>query len=207
MPPENPSRLALLTEYDADHLARIALPLGGIGTGAVSLGGARDLRDWEIMNRPAKGFTPRDCFFALRAQARRRRGGHSARWRAPCPPMRMKARSAPPRQPRAAAIPPRPIRRRLPAGPIMLSYPDAPLDVRIEAFNPNGPAGRRRQRHPPRAVLRFVLTNRTAKTVTASVCGSVRNFIGHDGAEGQVSPQRQSVPQQRAAVRPRVAGC
>ena len=29
----------VLTEYDQDHLARIALPLGGIGTGTVSLGG------------------------------------------------------------------------------------------------------------------------------------------------------------------------
>ena len=47
-----------LRAYDRDHLARIALPLGGIGTGTVSLGGRGDLRDWEIMNRPAKGFVP-----------------------------------------------------------------------------------------------------------------------------------------------------
>ena len=31
----------VLKTYDQDHLARIALPLGGIGTGTVSLGGAR----------------------------------------------------------------------------------------------------------------------------------------------------------------------
>jgi hypothetical protein len=61
----------VLTEYDQDHLARIALPLGGIGTGTVSLGGRGDLRDWEVMNRPAKGFTPAGSwrasapFFAL----------------------------------------------------------------------------------------------------------------------------------------------
>jgi hypothetical protein len=45
-----------LRVYDRDHLARIALPLGGIGTGNVSLGGRGDLRDWEVMNRPGKGF-------------------------------------------------------------------------------------------------------------------------------------------------------
>lgn len=38
----------ILTEYDQEHLTRIALPLGGIGTGTVSLGGRGDLRDWEI---------------------------------------------------------------------------------------------------------------------------------------------------------------
>ncbi|SVD42236.1 uncharacterized protein METZ01_LOCUS395090, partial [marine metagenome] len=43
----------VLKTYDRDHLARIALPLGGIGTGTVSLGGRGDLRDWEIVNRPA----------------------------------------------------------------------------------------------------------------------------------------------------------
>jgi len=48
----------VLRTYDQNHLARIALPLGGIGTGSVSLGGRGDLRDWEIMNRPAKGFLP-----------------------------------------------------------------------------------------------------------------------------------------------------
>ena len=47
-----------LKSYDSNHLRKIALPLGGIGTGTVSLGGRGNLRDWEIMNRPAKGFTP-----------------------------------------------------------------------------------------------------------------------------------------------------
>jgi len=59
----------VLKRYDQDHLGRIALPLGGIGTGTVSLGGRGDLRDWEIMNRPAKGFVPlrgrSGPFFAL----------------------------------------------------------------------------------------------------------------------------------------------
>lgn len=48
----------VLKTYDRDHLSKIAMPLGGIGTGALSLTGRGGLRDWEIMNRPAKGFAP-----------------------------------------------------------------------------------------------------------------------------------------------------
>src|SRR5207244_4046506 len=37
----------VLTRYDEAHLARIAMPIGGIGTGTISLGGRGNLRDWE----------------------------------------------------------------------------------------------------------------------------------------------------------------
>ena len=49
-------RIPILKVYDQDHLLNIALPLGGIGTGTVSLGGRGELRDWEIMNVPGKGY-------------------------------------------------------------------------------------------------------------------------------------------------------
>ncbi len=50
-------RISILKSYDQEHLQRIALPLGGIGTGMVSLGGSGELRDWEVMNVPAKGYS------------------------------------------------------------------------------------------------------------------------------------------------------
>lgn len=52
--------------YSGEHLARIAFPLGGIGTGTISLGGRGELRDWEIGHRPAKGTSPDCTFVALR---------------------------------------------------------------------------------------------------------------------------------------------
>jgi hypothetical protein len=36
----------VLTSYEGRRLDRVALPLGGIGTGTVALGGRGDLRDW-----------------------------------------------------------------------------------------------------------------------------------------------------------------
>ncbi len=62
-----PQAWPVLKTYDADHLYRIALPVGGIGTGTVSLGGRGELRDWEIMNVPAKNYsTVLTCIAAIR---------------------------------------------------------------------------------------------------------------------------------------------
>jgi non-lysosomal glucosylceramidase len=48
----------VVRRFDADHLHRVCLPVGGIGTGTIGFGGRGDLRDVEIANRPAKGFVP-----------------------------------------------------------------------------------------------------------------------------------------------------
>jgi len=170
----------VVKSYDPDHLARIALPIGGIGTGTVSLGGRGDLRDWEVVNRPAKGFTPENCFFALWA----RPVGGPAAARAiegPISPGEYEgshgaeaANHGLPRfrQCRFAAA--------YPLGQVMLADRDVPLAVRIEAFNPLIPADAEASGIPV-AVLRFVLINRTRRRVAASVCGSLLNFIGADG--------------------------
>jgi uncharacterized protein (DUF608 family) len=52
--------------YTGESLREIAFPLGGIGTGTVSLGGYGNLRDWEIFNRPNKGGVLPFTFAALR---------------------------------------------------------------------------------------------------------------------------------------------
>ncbi len=51
--------------FEEPFLSEIAFPLGGIGTGTVSLGGRGDLRDWEICNRPHKGRILSNTFFGL----------------------------------------------------------------------------------------------------------------------------------------------
>ena len=51
--------------FEEPFLSEIAFPLGGIGTGTVSLGGRGELRDWEIANKPDKGHMLSNTFFAL----------------------------------------------------------------------------------------------------------------------------------------------
>jgi hypothetical protein len=50
--------------YIGERLREIAFPLGGIGTGTISLGGRGNLQDFGIANRPATGRPPLRGFFA-----------------------------------------------------------------------------------------------------------------------------------------------
>jgi uncharacterized protein (DUF608 family) len=170
----------ILTHYDGDHLARIALPIGGIGTGTVSLGGRGDLRDWEVVNRPAKGFAPRHTFLALRV----RTAGGIATTRLLEGPLDLSlyegnmGSAAPnhglPRFPEASFA------AAYPFGQVFLSDPEIPLAVRLQAFNPLIP-GAADDSGIPVAVLRVLLTNEGTTPVEASVCASLQNFIGRDG--------------------------
>lgn len=182
-----PSRFVwpVLTRYDQDHLGRIALPLGGIGTGTVALGGRGNLLDWEIMNRPAKGHNAEHALFILSARA----PGKEPVLRA------LEGVSAPPYEgdfglktpfhgvPRFRECS---FSAAYPLGQVHLSDPDVPLDVRLEAFNPFIPADVENSSWPV-AALRYVLTNPTDEPIEAAVCGTVANIIGNDGASERAS--------------------
>jgi len=184
----------VLKEYDQDHVARIALPLGGIGTGTVSLGGRGDLRDWEIANRPAKGFVPGSWFggkpfFALHA----RPSGGKAVTRVLEGPVDVSEYEGASGSVASNHGLPRfrncSFAAAYPFGQVLLSDPEVPVEVRLEAFNPLVP-GDAEASGIPIAVLRYVLRNRTGKTVSASVCGSIPNFIGADGTGGEPRKNR-----------------
>ena len=184
----------VLHHYDQDHLARIALPLGGIGTGTVSLGGRGDLRDWELMNRPAKGFIPgRDtrCPPSFTLYARSEGGDAVARLlEGPLEYFEYEGASGSPAAnhglPRFARCS---FDAAYPFGRVHLTDDDVPVDVRLEAFNPLIPCDADRSGLPV-ALLRYVLTNRTDVAVSAAVCGSIPNFIGMDGTDGACSENR-----------------
>ena len=50
-------------------LKMLSFPLGGVGAGSLGLGGRGQLRDWEIFNRPNKGFSPNYAFPAIWVQS------------------------------------------------------------------------------------------------------------------------------------------
>ncbi|RPJ44764.1 MAG: hypothetical protein EHM21_09940, partial [Chloroflexi bacterium] len=197
-----PPRWPVLKRYDSNHLARIALPLGGIGTGTVSLGGRGDLRDWELTNRPAKGFTPR-CqgsgwlnfiapFFAAWAQDE---GGqtYARLLEGPLDPSDYEGASGSParnhglpRFQRAAFA------AAYPFGQVSLEDPGLPFSARLQAFNPLVPADVDASSLPG-AVLRYTLRNKTDRPLRAAVCAVLPNFIGIDAENPAGASQNQNI--------------
>jgi non-lysosomal glucosylceramidase len=55
--------------FTGRQLQMIAFPLGGVAAGSIGLGGRGQLTNWEIFNRPNKGFRPPYVFPSIWAQA------------------------------------------------------------------------------------------------------------------------------------------
>jgi non-lysosomal glucosylceramidase len=175
----------VLKTYDRDHVEKIALPVGGIGTGTVSLGGRGNLMDWEIMNRPAKGYTPyagqqTGPFFAIHVE-----DGSSSFTRVLEGPLPLSAYEASHGSTAVNHGLPRfrnvSFAAAYPLGQVFLSDQDAPVDVRLEAWNPLVP-GDADDSGWPVAALRIVVINKTGRPLRAAVCGTLPNFIGADGS-------------------------
>ena len=174
----------VLKHYDQQHVAKIALPLGGIGTGTLSLGGRGDFRDCEIMNTPAKGAIGVALNFCVQAQpeggktfAKLLEGPFSdfqyegpsgaTAWNHGMPRFRHVTFDA-----------------AYPFGQVNLEDDGAPLSATLQAFNPLIPADADASGFPV-AVLRYVIRNKTDAPMPVSVCGTANNCTGQDKA-GQV---------------------
>lgn len=168
--------------FTGEQLRRIAFPLGGIGTGTISLGGRGNLCDWEIFNRPGKGRHLPYTFFAIRTQ--------------------MEGVEPVARVLERQILPPYDTGFGLPTGlvsglPRMReveftgAYPAArlrfldatvPLDVQLEAFNPFIPMNDR-DSGIPCALFVWRLRNNSRARADVSVCLSMLNACGLDGSE------------------------
>jgi len=160
--------------FEDAFLSEIAFPLGGIGTGTVSLGGRGELRDWEIANKPDKGHGLDNSFFALWV---REAGGEPRA-------MILESELKPPY--RGAFGIPRgglPGMPRFHKGRFLGSYPFArveledgrvPLQVTLEAFNPMIP-GNDVDSGLPVAIFYWRLRNPGGSRIEATVLASLEN--------------------------------
>lgn len=191
-------QIPVLKTYDADHLLRIALPIGGIGTGTVSLGGRGELRDWEIMNVPAKGYSTvtvgNDApFFAIYTKS----SGNKSRTKALLGPLddsefeHYEGRSVNhhglPRFREAT------FEAAYPFGIVHLSDPKFPVSVNVIGYNPLIP-GDADASGIPIAILNYEVENISSEDVEVSISGNIRNFIGKDGRESTTNWKGDFIP-------------
>lgn len=62
------AEIAYPRRFEHRQLKMISFPLGGVCAGSIGLGGRGQLCNWEIFNRPNKGYAPAYCFPAIWAQ-------------------------------------------------------------------------------------------------------------------------------------------
>jgi len=185
----------VLKKYDQDHIYKIAMPVGGIGTGTVSLGGRGNLQDWEIMGRPAKGYNPgsgrnNSAFFTLYTEVRGKKDLRLLE--GPVPFYEYEGASGAiatnhglPRFNEAS------FEAAYPFGQVNLKTPQIPVIVKMKAFNPLIP-GDIANSSIPLAIIDFELKNNSNEPVTFSICGTMQNFIGEDGAEGKAKDNKNT---------------
>ncbi len=179
----------VLKHYDKDHLSNIALPLGGIGTGTVSLGGRGELRDWEIMNKPGKNFgtvsggviNNQAPFFSIYVKPQ----GKNSITKALIGPVDdneyLSAMGYPVNNHGMPHFSSATFDAAYPFGQVNLEDKTLPVKVKVKGFNPFIP-GDADASSIPIAVLRYEVTNLTDAPMEVSVCGTMRNFVGIDGS-------------------------
>lgn len=159
------------------HATVAAFPLGGIGTGNVSLGSRGELRDWELANRPDKGHSLPFTFFAIHV-----------RGRDAMPVTRVLESQLPgPHSfeqgyavPRVAGLPRlRQSRMRGEYPIVRIDFEDdaLPVEVALEAFTPLVPLDSDASGIPA-AVLRYRVSNPGPGPVSVTVVGSLSNPVG-----------------------------
>lgn len=174
-----------LKTYTGERLAKVALPVGGIGTGTVSFCGFGAWRHWEIVNRPAKGYTPigqgrAAPFFAVHA----RKAGEKPVTRLLEGPLPIGDWEGEEGSPVPNAGLPRfrecSFRTAYPLAELVLRDSAMPLRATMQVFNPLVP-GDSDCSGLPVALVRVNLHNPSAQRIHAAVAAALPNFIGEDG--------------------------
>ena len=175
--------------YAGRQLDEIAFPLGGIGTGSISLGGWGQLRSWEIRNRPARGEVMPHGFFAVRV--RRGERFSAVRVLQGTPQGSRAGTHSAPRLSGEGLPCFREVRfhGEFPVATVVFSDPEIPLQVSLEAFNPFIPLDAADSSIPV-AVFLYHFRNTSRSPLDLTVVGNVTNFVGPE--EGRRNEARSA---------------
>lgn len=175
----------ILKTYDRDHLYRIGLPVGGIGTGTVTFGGRGEWRNvFELMNDPAEnvpdggGWLTRGPCFLVHVEGA---GVKLTRMLAGPPyPYEYQQWNGQPFPfhglPRFAEAE---FRASYPFAEVALADATLPVKSVARTFNPFVP-GDVEASSLPVAVMDYEIANTSSVPLVVSVCGTLHNIVGCD---------------------------
>ncbi len=162
------------------------MPVGGIGTGNISIGGNGQWKDVEIMNKPGMGFygsvSPKNapCFMIFTKGPSGEK--HARLLTGPIAPTDYDGSqgSVTPNHglPRFESAS---FDAAYPFAIVNLDDPEMPVSAKAKVFNPFIP-GDAISSGIPIAVIRYEIKNKTDQPLTIAVAGSMDNFIGMDGS-------------------------
>lgn len=175
--------------------SEVAFPLGGVGTGNISLGARGDLRDWEIFNSPAKGNNIPNTFFAIRMQS----GDNDPVTRVIEGPIQHPHILSHGYHPSTTAGLPRfansTLHGEYPLVTIDFKDDKLPVDIQLEAYTPLIPLNAE-DSGIPAAILTYTVTNTSSTTQNITLVGSIMNPVGglEVGPYGGLSASRRGAP-------------
>jgi non-lysosomal glucosylceramidase len=169
-------RIAFPRIFTGSQLKMLAFPLGGVAAGSIALGGRGQLRDWEIFNRPNKGFSPPYAFPSVWIK----QGNAQPITRV------LEARILPPYEgqdglgsnnaPGLSRIAGAEFRAQYPLAQIQFKDPALPVSIALDAFSPFIP-------HDPDdsglpvAILRYRVSNPSRVATKVAIAFSIDNPV------------------------------
>jgi len=178
--------------YSGEKLNQIAFPVGGIGTGTISLSGRGELIDWEIFNRPNKGSANEFSFFTLNVQFENRRDAkHCVSTNTKSITKILQAKPVAPfigegfgvKRENGAGLPHFEsciFRGEYPFAYIDFYDPQIPLDIQLEAYNPLIPLNDIDSGIPV-AIYNFYIKNQSRESIKINLCANLFNAGGYPG--------------------------
>ncbi len=185
--------------FTGRQLATIAFPLGGIGTGSISLGGRGQLRDWEIYNRPDKGRTPEYAFASIWAKAGAAKPVARVLEARLLPPYASASGLGPANAPGLSRLARATFTGEFPVARIAFQDARLPVQVTLEAFSPFIPLDPDNSGLPV-ALLRYRVKNPGAAKATVSIAFSLDNPVAAAGGRRGAGDARTAEFRQGAGV-------
>jgi non-lysosomal glucosylceramidase len=176
----------VLKHYEGKFLDKVAMPVGGIGTGDISIAGNGQWKDVEIMNKPGIGFygaaSPKlaPCFLLFTEDQSGKRCTKELTGPVPSYQYQGQQGSEAPNNgfPRFQMAS---FDAAYPFATVNLDDSSMPVSAKVKVFNPFIPCDADASGIPI-AVIRYEIKNKTGKQLTAAIAGSMDNFIGMDGS-------------------------